>query len=292
MSAAETPIEAITAESLRSSSGNGAGPSVPLRLGGMALRNGLLIHGPRAWACAARAPDGSIGVASGRKPSFTPGRLGKIPMMRGPLRLLEALAVIPLARRNLPTARLPFEDARVAIAARGAVVASGAIRGGGDDEPLSPLREGIASTIGIVPALVALRGSDLAAYHAVEHKAIAAYESGLADPADAAKEHERCGSNLLAPLLVLSITGQLIVERLVEEPGQLARGAAGLASVSLAVEMFAWAERHPDSAFTRAFRLPGNEIQRRFATREPSREQLEVGIAALAEVLRMEDSLR
>ena len=292
MSAAEKPAGQITGNGRRPSSADGSGPEKRLRLGGMALRNGLLIHGPRAWSCAARAPDGSIEVASGRKPSFTPGRVGRIPMLRGPLRLAEALAVVPLARKNLPSARLPFEDVRVVIAALAAMIASSAVRNTGEDEPTSPLREGIATAIGIAPALVALRSSDLAAYHGVEHKAIAAYEAGLADPADAAKEHDRCGSNLLVPLLVLSLTGQLIVERLFEEPGQLARGMAGLTSVSLAVEMFAWAERHPESAFTRAFRRPGNEIQRRFATREPSAEQLEVGTAALAEVLRMEGAAR
>ena len=44
----------------------------PLRLGGMALRNGLLIHGPTSWAAAARAADGEIEVASGPKPTLRP----------------------------------------------------------------------------------------------------------------------------------------------------------------------------------------------------------------------------
>ena len=35
-----------------------------VRLGGMALPNGVLVHGPHAWACAIRAEDGSIRVAS------------------------------------------------------------------------------------------------------------------------------------------------------------------------------------------------------------------------------------
>ncbi len=47
-----------------------------LRLGGMALRNGLLIHGPTSWAAAARTPDGRIEVASGPKPVFRRGDLG------------------------------------------------------------------------------------------------------------------------------------------------------------------------------------------------------------------------
>ena len=56
--------------------GNGtAGEEEPLRLGGMALRNGLLIHGPRAWAAAARSREGRNEVASGPKPGFTRGRL-------------------------------------------------------------------------------------------------------------------------------------------------------------------------------------------------------------------------
>ena len=34
-----------------------------LRLGGMALRNGLLVHGPTHWAAAIRTRDGQIGRA-------------------------------------------------------------------------------------------------------------------------------------------------------------------------------------------------------------------------------------
>jgi uncharacterized protein YqhQ len=37
-----------------------------------------------------------------------------------------------------------------------------------------------------------------------------------------------------------------------------------------------------------AFHTPGREIQRHLATKEPTPEQLQVGIAALAEILRVE----
>ena len=33
-----------------------------LRLGGMALRNGLLVHGPTHWAAAVRGSDGTLKV--------------------------------------------------------------------------------------------------------------------------------------------------------------------------------------------------------------------------------------
>jgi uncharacterized protein YqhQ len=268
--------------------GNGAGPQPRLRLGGMALRNGLLIHGPTAWAAAARTRDGRIEVASGPKPVFSRGPLGSAPLLRGPLRLAEAFAVVPLARRRLPAARLPIEDSRVLAVALATAAASGAIRRLGRS---TVARESVLAVLGALPAAAALRDRDLAAYHGVEHKAIGAYERG-SDPAEAPKEHDRCGSNLIVPLLALSVAGQLIVDRLVPRPGPLARAFAGLASVSAAVELFAYAERRPDSALGGAIHATGHEIQRLFSTREPTPEQLEVGSAALQAVLREEAGLQ
>ena len=70
--------------------------------------------------------------------------------------------------------------------------------------------------------------------------------------------------------------------------GPAAEAAVGLGSAAVAVEVFAWGERHPDSALTRLLRRPGFEIQRVVGTREPTLEQLEVGRAALDEILRVE----
>jgi uncharacterized protein YqhQ len=268
-----------------SASGNGAGPDSPLRLGGMALRNGLLIHGPTAWAAAARGEDGRIEVSSGPKPVFSRGRLGSAPILRGPLRLAEAFAVVPIARRRLPAARLPIEDVRVLGLALGTAAVSSAIRRLG---PTTVLREAVVAVLGLLPAASALRDRELAAYHGVEHKAIGAYERGSFDPADAPKEHERCGSNLIAPLLILSVAGQFALDRLTDRPGPAPRALAAVASVSGAVELFAYAERHPESGVGRAVHAIGHEIQRLFSTREPSAEQLEVGQAALLEILRAE----
>jgi uncharacterized protein YqhQ len=92
-------------------------------------------------------------------------------------------------------------------------------------------------------------------------------------------------------MLVFSLASQVVVERLVARPGKLARGAATLAGVSAAVELFAWSERNAGHPLARAFRRPGTEIQRLFATREPSTEQLEVGAAAINEILRVEEGV-
>ncbi|HEV7616305.1 MAG TPA: DUF1385 domain-containing protein [Solirubrobacterales bacterium] len=256
-----------------------------LRLGGMALRNGLLIHGPTHWAAAVRDHDGEVQVASDRKPRFAPGLVAKAPGLRGPLKLAEAMAVLPLVRRRLTAARLPFEDWRVVAAAGATIAATGLLRRRG---PATPLREGLAQAIGAVPAMVALMDRDLAAYHGVEHKAIAAYEQGVEDVAAVPKEHDRCGSNLMVPMMLLSAGGTVLLERLVAEPGTVARAGVGLGGASIAVEMFAWSDRHHGEPLAEAFHAPGREIQRLWATKEPTAEQLEVGLAAMAEILRVE----
>jgi uncharacterized protein YqhQ len=259
--------------------------SEKLRLGGMALRNGLLIHGPTHWAAAVRDGDGEVRVASERKPELAPKLAGRVPGLRGPLKLAEAMAVLPLVRRRLPAARLPFEDLRVVAAIGTTLVVTAALR---RRVASGAMREGIVQALGAVPAVVALSDRDLAAYHGVEHKAIAAYEQGIEDPASVPKEHDRCGSNLIAPMMLLSAGGTVMLERLVERPSPLARAAVGLAGASLAVEMFAWSDRNHGVPLAEAFHTPGREIQRHLATKEPTPEQLQVGIAALAEILRVE----
>jgi uncharacterized protein YqhQ len=251
----------------------------------MALRNGLLIHGPTHWSAAVRDREGEIQVASERKPELAPKLVARLPGLRGPLKLAEAMAVLPLARRRLPAARLPFEDWRVIAAAGTTLAATGLLR---RRARASALREGLVQAIGAVPAMVALMDRDLAAYHGVEHKAIAAYEQGVGDVASVPKEHDRCGSNLIVPMMLLSAGGTVLLERLVERPSAAVRAGVGLGGASIAVEMFAWSDRHHGDPLAEAFHIPGREIQRRLATREPTPEQLEVGLAAMAEILRVE----
>jgi len=253
-----------------------------LRLGGMALRNGLLVHGPTHWAAAVRDDAGEVVVASGRKPRIEAA--DGVPGVRGVVRLGEAFAVIPLVKRSLPQAKLPFENASVLGVAAAASVAGAVMRrrvGGASGEA-------VAAMLSFAPAVLALRGGELAAYHGVEHKAIGAYEADADDAADATKEHERCGSHLVAPMLASNLAGTLLLRHAVEKPGPIAGGAVAIASTAAAVEVFAWCERNAETRAARLLRRPGFEIQRLVGTREPDARQLEVGRAALAEILRVE----
>src|SRR3954465_8999311 len=257
-------------------------PDDKLRLGGMALRNGLLVHGPSHWAAAVRADDGSVKVASGAKPRVT--TFDDVPGLRGLVRLGEAFAVIPLVKRGLPEAKLAFENPSVIGVAVGASIAGTILkrRAPGTGGGLG------AALIGPPPAPFAPRGGELAAYHGVEHKAIAAYEADDADAADAEKEHERCGSHLMAPMLAANIAGTVLLRKALEKPSAMAGGLVALASTAAAVEVFAWSERHAGTPVARALKRPGFELQRALGTREPDENQLEVGRAALAEILRVE----
>jgi uncharacterized protein YqhQ len=258
--------------------------SEKIRLGGMALANGVLVHGPSAWACAVRLADGRLEVASAPK-RFRAADVDN-PILRGPAKLAEVFLLLPEVRRALPEARLPFERPRVLTAMVASAGVAGLARG---SRTLSPAaRETVATLASLVPAALALRGGELAAYHGAEHISIGSYEHGEARE----KEHERCGSHLLGPLLATLTVGNALAARAPAHLRNAARGAATLGAVAAATEIFGWMVRNPDRRLSKALAKPGHELQHRMATAEPTPEQLEVAEAALAACLRLEDGGR
>jgi uncharacterized protein YqhQ len=251
-----------------------------LRLGGMALANGVLVHGPNAWACAVRLPDGTLKQASALK-RFRAARVEQ-PLLRGPARVLEVFALLPEVRRRLPEARLPFERPVVMVAMAAGAAATQLVRRSALGPAAKELVAGIAS---LVPAAVALRGTTLAAYHGAEHISIGTYEHGELRE----KEHERCGSHLVGPLLVTMAAGNTLAAKAPEHLRGPARLAASVGALATSTEIFGWMTRHPDSRLTKLLAKPGHELQHRLATEEPTPEQLEVAEAALAECLRLEE---
>ena len=231
-----------------------------------------------AWRCAtgcsctgrrtgpprcARAP-ATVEVASGRKPRLR--AVDGIPGVRGVVRLAEAMVVIPLVKRALPEVRLPFQDPAVLGVAAGASVAGTALR----RRAPGLAGEAVAGVVSLVPAVFALRGGELAQYHGVEHKAIAAYESGRratrATPtrsttAAARTSSRRCWSPTWPARCCCAARWR--------RPARSRAGAVALASTAMAVEVFAWCERNAETRLARALRRPGFEIQRLVGTREP-----------------------
>jgi uncharacterized protein YqhQ len=252
-----------------------------VRLGGMALPNGVLVHGPTAWACAIRRADGTLEVAAERKRFRTDDRTP--PLLRGPMKLLEALSLLPALRRALPEARLPFERKAVLAALLASAAGVRVVRGSRRLTPAA--QELLSGALSFTPAVLALRGSELAAYHGAEHVSIGSYEHD--EPR--AREHERCGSHLVGPIMLTSTLGNAIATKAPPQLRPLARVAATVGAVAVSTEVFAWMVRNPDNPVARALARPGHELQHRVGTAEPSPEQLEVAEAALRACLELEE---
>jgi uncharacterized protein YqhQ len=257
-----------------------------MQLGGMALKDGVLLQSDGYWSAAVREEEGCIRVVSGPKVQL-PARetLRRLPVVRGLVRIGEALAVLPAVRRATGAPVLPQEDPRLLAATAASAAATVALRASGRGSPF--LREVAVAGVSLVPALLALRDSNLSRYHGAEHKSVAAYETG-GDPAAADKEHARCGSNLIAPMVVTSLTTNLVLRAAGKERQPVATFLAGLVSIGTAMELFAWMSRHQDHPLARTLGRPGIEMQRLFTTSEPTAEQLDVADMALRELLRLE----
>lgn len=128
-------------------------------------------------------------------------------------------------------------------------------------------------------------------YHGAEHKTIHAYEHG--EPLDVehvsrfTTRHPRCGTAFLlvvmvVAILVFSLVGKpalplLVLSRLVGMP----------IVAGLSYEVIRYAGRHQKGMFARIVSWPGLALQR-LTTREPDMAEVEVAIAVLQEVLRVE----
>src|SRR5262245_45903052 len=245
----------------------------------MALVNGVLVHGPTSWACAVRTADGRLEVVA--EPKRLMGSRIRTPLLRGPVRLVEAFAFLPRVKRAVPEAIFPFEGRRmigtlVATAAATQVVRRVRIADGA--------KELMTTALSLAPAVLSLREGALAAYHGAEHIAIGTYEHD--EPR--AREHERCGTHLVGPLLLTTAVGNVVAARAPVRYRAAARVGAAVGAVAASTGIFGWMQRHPETPVARALARPGHEFQHRIATAEPTPEQLEVAEAALAACLELE----
>ncbi len=128
-------------------------------------------------------------------------------------------------------------------------------------------------------------------YHAAEHKAINAYEAGEELTPERVQTfsliHPRCGTAFLLWVMVIGIfvfafVGQpawywLIVSRILLLP----------VIAGIAYELIRYAGKHQGNRVLMTLLAPGLWLQR-LTTRQPTLDQIEVGIRALQEVLRRE----
>jgi len=253
----------------------------PLKVGGQALADGVLMRTSRAWAIA-RA-DGSLEVGV-----LAPNHAAHIPVLRvilglgGALRLAIARGMLRrgssgdgVARSRRLNKRFLWIMAAVEVVT--AVVqrfSSGA---------------SVPAPFGLVPVvaafavtLAALRLATPAAlwrYHGAEHKAVAAFEAGIdVRDTDAVlacpRVHNRCGTNLVFLMLV---GGMLLMHlpALIQIP-------AFVVLLAAIAEVISVAAGRPGLLPSRILLGGGRALQRWVTTAEPTAAEQAVGCAALA----------
>ena len=208
------------------------------------------------------------------------------PALRGVVRLGEAFVVIPLVKRALPAAKLPFESPararrhRRRVARRHAAApphqGRGGRVGGADGRPRArAVRPAHAATSPPTTAS-STRRSPRTRRPTTPTRARRRRSTTAAAPTSS----PRC-SRPTSRARCCCAGSSSARRRWPAAPSRSPRTAA-------AVEVFAWCERNSGTRAAKALRRPGFEIQRLVGTREPDEQQLEVGRAALEEILRVE----
>jgi uncharacterized protein YqhQ len=240
------------------------------KLGGMARPNGVAIVSERVW-CFSRVEGGPLPV---RAMPQTRRQLFRLPFLRGLVKL--AAAVVPMLSRN--AAARPHERLLV-VAAIAAPLPLLAVPGA--------YRTPVLATVTVALIAWMLRGRTLR-LHGAEHRAIAAAESrslvatwhGVARPS---RISPRCGTNFAALLIGVS----LAFERAWFLPTAfLTPVLVTLVSLMVTMEIWLAAQRSASRAGRLAI-LPGLLLQR-LTTREPTLEDTQVALRAVAAVLAAE----
>ena len=286
-------------------------------VGGQAVLEGVMMRGVSTWALALRKPGGQVAVSSEPVVSWAKRhRALRWPVIRGVVALAESLKIGFRALQIAAVAQTAGEDGEPeevgrltwAIAIAGAlaiaiglffvvpVAATSLIKDWLGSAVLFWLVEGLLRTAIFLGYIVAIsRMRDLRRvfeYHGAEHKTISCYEAGAElTPANAAaysRYHPRCGTSFLLIVIVLAI----FVFAPIGLPAWywlVASRILGIPLIAgLSYEVIKWAGRNRSKTWVRGLMWPGLMLQG-LTTREPDHDQLAVAIAALEEVLAVDD---
>jgi uncharacterized protein YqhQ len=293
------------------------------RYGGQAVIEGVMMRSPRYFAIACRAPDGSLVVHAEPLANTLIGKLQFLnrPLLRGMLMLVDALALGIKAlhfssqvqlQGNPDQKPIPRSVQDIAIGASAAFGLGLGIllffvlptlltdwlkrEGWGSFE--QNLLDGLLRIaiflgyIGLIGLMPDIRR--VFQYHGAEHKAINALEEGFPVTIEHARAqtrlHPRCGTSFVLLVLVVSI----FVFALLGRPPAYIRIPMHLALLplvtSVVYEIIRLAGMFRSGWLTRVLLAPGLWSQY-LTTREPTDDQIEVAVAALREVMALEEGI-
>ena len=278
--------------------------------GGQALIEGVLMRGRDAIAVALRHPDGHIVYATERLDSgFHGTRWSKWPFVRGLVVLYETLVVG--TRWLVRSANVQAQEQGVELG-KGSIVlmlSLTLVAGVGiffllplliasvttanvQNGLVQHLVEGLVR-VGIFLGYLAVigRAPDIARvfrYHGAEHKTIHALEAG--DPLTVAEvrkyptAHQRCGTEFLVVVILLSIIAFSLVGR--QEPLVMIGSRILLIPViaSVGYEILRFGARHRRNPLVKVLLYPGLLVQM-ITTKQPTDDMIEVAIVSMEQAL-------
>ena len=278
--------------------------------GGQALIEGVLMRGRDAIAVALRHPDGQIVYATERLDSgFHGTRWSKWPFVRGLVVLYETLVVG--TRWLVRSANVQAHEEGVELGKGSVVLMLGLtlLAGVGiffllplliasvttanvQNGLVQHLVEGLVR-VGIFLGYLVLigRAPDIARvfqYHGAEHMTIHALEAG--DPLTVAHvrqyptAHQRCGTEFLVVVILLSIVAFSLVGR--QEPLVMVGSRVLLIPViaSIGYEILRFGARHRANPLVKVLLYPGLLVQM-ITTKQPSDDMIEVAIVSMEQAL-------
>ena len=289
----------------------------PLRVGGQAVIEGVMMRSPHSMAVAVRRPNGEIVVKRERLNFFSEKKLfSKLPLVRGVMNLLSSL-ILGMKALNFSANQSLEEEKEVSSWTMGLTFTFAlcfgillffliplfltkwlrfAIPMVSTSGILFNLVDGIIRLMIFLAYLWAISFFKeirrIFQYHGAEHKSIFAFEAGETLMADRVKGysrlHPRCGTSFLLIVMVVSILVFALI------PHQLSFGYKVVSRVvlipliaGLAYEIIRFADQKRERKSMQYFIKPGLWLQRMTA-HEPSEDQIEVALRALHEVLELE----
>jgi uncharacterized protein YqhQ len=291
-------------------------PETYAPIGGQAVIEGVMMRSPHRIATAVRLPDGTIHVQSREYVSVSRRFpiLG-IPVLRGAVVLVESLRLGVAALAFSADAAIEGEQGRPKGDRRygtlglgmGVTVLISFVLGIGiffwlplKLTDLTGVRDPflynlIDGAIRLVFFLIYIVGIGLWGemrrvfqYHGAEHKTIHNLESGQELTPEIAgaqsRFHPRCGTSFLFLVVIVSFIVFAFFGRPDTLVDRLIRFALIPVIAGISFEIIRFAGAHYDKSWVRWISEPGLQLQR-LTTREPSRDMLEVAIAALRAVL-------
>ena len=280
--------------------------------GGQAVIEGVMMRGRKTIVTAVRRPNGDVVIDTQPLPALYTNRMRKIPLIRGIIVLIEAIALGTKILLYSANVSLEKEEEKISgrliwltiVVSLGLAIALFFVAPLFLARTINPfiqstivfhlIEGGIRLTIFIIYLKLMTLVPDIKrvfAYHGAEHKTINAYEEGVPLEVEAVKKystaHARCGTSFMFIVLIIAIFVFALIGRGSLWIMALSRIALMPVIAALGYEVTYFGARHAKNILVRVLLAPGLWLQS-MTTREPDDSQLEVALSALKKLIEID----